>query len=147
MKQEISLYVFDTFIGFCLKYRFFILKNVSSYFAFYWPLPQYCGGLFLTHLMFNPFMYGRFYPVCVKRFLYVHIAYASIQMKNFSQRVLDLKKASKFNLFQKFQKQNLPFWIFSNNFVSKQLHAPFLPYLDTQHSICDFFTSHCLWVP
>ena len=47
------------------------------------------------------------------------------------------KKASNLTLFQKFQTQNLEFWIFSENFFRNELHAPFLPCFDTHIFICD----------
>ena len=34
--------------------------------------------------------------------------------------------------------------VFSTN-VSNDLHAPLLPYFVMKHSICNFFTSHCLF--
>ena len=53
------------------------------------------------------------YSICI---------YATIWffLKKFSVlRVLGLKKASKFDLFQKCQNQNLHFWIFSKKFLQK----------------------------
>ena len=67
---------------------------------------------FLFHL--NPFVHGRFSrPITyiengIIRFLYIHIAYPKFWLKKISVlRVLGLKKASKFDRFQKFQNQNL----------------------------------------
>ena len=37
----------------------------------------------------------------------------------------------------KCQNQNLHFWIFFINFFRNTFLAPFLPYFDTQHFICD----------
>ena len=42
-------------------------------------------------------------------------------------RVLGLKKASIFDLFQKCQNQNLHFWIFSKNSFRNELLTPYLP--------------------
>ena len=40
----------------------------------------------------------------------------------------------------KIQNQNLHFWIFSKTSFRNELHTPFLPYFDTQHSICKILT-------
>jgi len=63
-------------------------------------------------------------------------------------RVLGLKKASKFGLKKKIPKSS--FLNILKNSLRNELHAPFLPYFDTQHSICEIFTlllSVCRGVP
>ena len=72
--------------------------------------------------------------------LYTHsLPIIVFEKKKSDLRVLGLKKASKFDLFQKFKNQNLHFWIFSKTSFRNDLHTPILPYFNTQHSICDFF--------
>ena len=42
--------------------------------------------------------------------------------------------------FKNFKNQNLHFWIFFKNSFRNELQWPFLPYFDTQHSICEIFS-------
>ena len=70
-----------------------------------------------------------------KRFLYIHNTHCLPLIfveKNFSFEVARPKKASKFDLFQRFKNQNLHFWISFQKFI-------FLSYFDTHQSIFEFF--------
>ena len=54
----------------------------------------------------------------------------------------DLKKNSKFDLFQKFQNQNFIFDYFKQQkSYRNEIHAPFLPSFDTQHFTLPKITS------
>ena len=88
---------------------------------------------------------GRFTPPItqiesIKRFLYIHIVYPTLI---FVEKIYSLwpgaslKNASKYI----FQSQHFHFWILSKHFLNSM--RLFLPYFDTQHSICIFclFTS------
>ena len=56
-------------------------------------------------------------------------------------RVLGLKKASKFDRFQKCQNQKLNFWLFSKYSFRNELHVPFLPYFNKLLAWKKIFTS------
>ena len=59
-------------------------------------------------------------------------------------KYLGLQKAPKFDLFQTFQTKSLFLNIF-HHFFRNELHTPFLPYYDTQHSLCEKIV--CMGVP
>ena len=69
--------------------------------------------------------------------IYIILQYSFLKIRFFRLNPLE---ASKFDLFQKFQTPKSSFLnIFQNSFRN-ELQWPFLPYFDTQHSICEIFT-------
>ena len=98
------------------KYLLFTLKSMVEFPESY----GMGGGGPVGPLPHNP--YWKWYQTIP---LYTH-SLPLIFIDFFSVlRVLGLKKASKFDLFQKCQNQNLHYWIFSNNYFRNELHHPF----------------------
>ena len=113
-------------------------SNKSNFFLMIWRV-----DLAFKYKLVYPLMHGRFYrPTTfiesgIKWFFYLHLAYPYYCF--YYIRVLGLKKDLRCVLFIFKISKLKSFWVFSKNIYRNELHASFLPYFDTQHSICDFF--------
>ena len=78
-----------------------------------------------AYINLNPLVHGRFFrPITqiengIKRFFYIHRAYPQFFCLILVLRVLGLKNASKFDIFQKFQKPKSSFLNIFQKFLQK----------------------------